>query len=92
MQFAIVTQPATVPVCGAALLVPDSNPETSCAPSGDIWDRRSATAHELAKYTDGNLIRVVGLSTTPDTVLRSALDRARPMTDSEYNAVLFPMD
>jgi hypothetical protein len=92
MKFDLLTEAKAGPVCGSSFGVFSNLPETSCTRSGTIWKRNNPVAHEVAEVMHGHLIRVVGPISTPDSVLRTALEHARPMTDHEYNATLFPTD
>ena len=87
--FTLLTEPIPESACDAPLAgAPGSEEELTCSRSGKLWIRTSATRHEIAAVLDGHLVRAVGPDSTPESLLRAAIDHAEPMGAWDYEALL----
>jgi hypothetical protein len=87
--FTLLTEPMPESACGAPLAgSPGTEAELTCSRSGKLWVRTSATRHEIAAVLDGHLVRAVGSDSTPESLLRAAIDHAEPMSAWDYEALL----
>lgn len=87
--FTLLTEPMPGSACGAPLAgAPGTEVELTCSRSGKVWIRTSATRHEIAAVLDGHLVRAVGPNSTSESLLRAAIDHARPMSAWDYGSLL----
>ncbi|MFC5503123.1 hypothetical protein ACFPJ4_12810 [Lysinimonas soli] len=87
--FTLLTEPRPGSACGAPLAGNSgTEAEMTCSRSGKLWIRTSATRHEVAAVLDGYLVRAVGSTSTSESLLRAAIDHARPMSAWDYEALL----
>ncbi|MEO7722149.1 MAG: hypothetical protein ABIS08_09565 [Pseudolysinimonas sp.] len=87
IAFSILTEASTGPVCGQNLY-DQRDIETSCVNDGEVWVRSNAQIHEVSRVIHGHLVRVVGPTSTPESLLRRVLAAAAPMSDGDYDSML----